>query len=318
LFIKSMGVSLRIAEPADVKVVGGYVALVIIFGTGWAAISVGVHDVTPFVFGTVRAGLSSLVLTGLVIGRRLPWPRDGRTVVAALAASILFYGIGTAVVYWTEQYLPSGLVAVFGSSAAVWTALLAHFLVRGDRMSVLKIVGIGLGLLGIAILSGFRDATLRPHELIALILLTAWPVGIAAAIIIQVRNLGAGSPLTLTAIGSWGVFAFICPLAIVGWSSGQRHWTLPAVMALVYIALFPGALGQALQLWLTRKVRPTTNAFVQVLVPVVALFVGTVGLGESISARTWTGAALVLGVVTLNITAGRQSPATATSTAPTA
>jgi drug/metabolite transporter (DMT)-like permease len=296
-------------------VVGGYIALVLVFGTGWAAISIGVHDVAPFVFGTVRAALSSLVLTGLVIARRLPWPRDPRTVIAALTASILFYGIGTAVVYWSEQYLPSGLVAVFGSSAAIWTAILAHFLLRGDRMSALKIIGIGLGILGIVVLSGLRATTLRPHQLTALVLLTAWPLAIAAAIVVQVRTLPIGSPLTLTAVGSWGVLIVVAPLALTSLSSSQ-HWSTSSEVALVYTAVFPGALGQALQLWLTRKLRPTTNALVQVLVPVVALFVGTLALGESLPIRTWLGAALVLGAVALNIAAGRPRTALLTPRQP--
>lgn len=286
------------------KTVAGYIALVLIFGSGWAAISIGVREVAPFVFGAYRAVLSSLILTGLVLVRRLPWPTDRSTILAAIVSTVLFYGVGTGVVYWSERYLPSGVVSVFGSSAVIWTAVLAHFMVRGDSMTVFKALGLIIGVAGIIVLRGFQTTGLQPEAYVALGLLTLWPVGIAIAIIIQVRALGLGSPLPLIAIGSWGVSVVVVLLALTERAAPQ-HWSATALIALVYLAVFTGALGQLLQLWLTRKIRATTNAFVQVLVPLVALLIGTIGLGEMITPRIWLGVVLVLGAVGLTVAAGR-------------
>ena len=63
-----------------------------------------------------------------------------------------------------------------------------------------------------------------------------------------------------------------------------------------------------LQLWLFRKLRPTTITLIQVIVPAEAILIGAVWLGEPISARMLGGAALVAAAVALNALAGGGTP----------
>ena len=58
--------------------------------------------------------------------------------ILAAIAGIVNTGSSWAIIFWAEQYVPSGLVAVFGAASPIWTAVLAHFLVHGDRLSPLK------------------------------------------------------------------------------------------------------------------------------------------------------------------------------------
>src|SRR6476646_7933163 len=107
-----------------------YVVLVLIWGTTWAAIKVGVASVPPFVFAFDRAVLVSVILTAAALALGLRFPRDRRTLLAAAFAGIVNTGSSWAIIFWSEQYVPSGLVAVFGAAGPIWTAVLAHFLVR--------------------------------------------------------------------------------------------------------------------------------------------------------------------------------------------
>src|SRR2546428_5136104 len=138
----------------SLSVVAGYVLLVLLWGSTWAAIKVGVTAVPPFVFAFERAVVVSLLLTVLSVVLGLRFPRDRRTLAAAAFAGVINTGTSWAVIFWSEQYVPSGLVAVFGAAGPIWTAFLAHFMVHGDRLTPGKIGGLRPGACRIPALAG--------------------------------------------------------------------------------------------------------------------------------------------------------------------
>src|SRR5712692_1745828 len=125
------------------RVLAAYAAVALIWGSTWAAIKVGVAEVPPFVFAFDRAVAVAAILTLVALSFRQPFPRGARELAVVAVVGIINTGGSWAIIFWAEQFVPSGLVAVFGASAPVWTAFLAHFLVKGDRLSALKIAGLG-------------------------------------------------------------------------------------------------------------------------------------------------------------------------------
>jgi drug/metabolite transporter (DMT)-like permease len=285
------------------SVSAGYVLLTVLWGSTWAAIKIGVEAVPPFVFAFERAAAVSIVLVALSIAMRHPFPRDRRVILSAIVVGVVNTGSSWAIIFWSEQYVPSGLVAVFGASTPIWTALLAHFLVHGDRLSTTKVVGLLLGLAGIAVLVGAPDTSGRPEVAIAGLLLAVMPVTWALGAIIQARALREGSPLPLVAMGTCAGATFLLPLAAV--QAGQAAtWTASTALAFGYLVVFGSCVGLVLQMWLTRKLRPTTMTLTQVVLPVQALLIGALLLGENITWRMVAGAILVVVSVALNAVAG--------------
>ena len=285
----------------------GYVVLIALWGSTWAAIKIGVDAVPPFVFAFERAVAVSIVLVGLSLAMRLPFPRDRRVIAAAMIVGIFNTGTSWAIIFWSEQYVPSGLVSVFGASSPIWTALLAHFLVRGDRLSRTKIVGLLLGLVGIAVLVGAPDTSGGPEVLIASVLLALMPVTWAVGTILQARALRQGSPLPLVGIGTCAGSLVLLPLAAA--QAGQpADWNVGAALAFGYLVIFGSCVGLVLQMWLTRRLRPTTIVLAQVVIPAQALLIGALALGENITWRMVAGAALVVVAVALNAIAGGGAP----------
>lgn len=285
------------------SVVAGYLLLVLIWGSTWAAIKVGVSAVPPFIFAVERAIAVSLLLTGISIALGLRFPRDRRTLAAAAFAGVINTGTSWAIIFWAEQYVPSGLVAVFGAAGPVWTAFLAHYFVHGDRLSPLKIGGLLLGVVGIAVLVGAPDPGSRPEAFVATILLAIMPISWAAGTIVQVRVLRVGSPLPLVAVGTWTGALVLLPFAL-SQLGRPATWTLDVVIAFGYLVVFGSCVGLVLQLWLTRRLRPTTMTLSQLLISSQALLVGSLLLGESITWRMLAGAALVALALGLNALAG--------------
>ena len=295
-------------------VVVAYLLLVVIWGSTWAAIKIGIASVPPFVFAFERAIAVALLMTALSMAMGLRFPRDRTTLVAAAITGIVNTGTSWAIIFWSEQYVPSGLVAVFGSAGPIWTAFLAHFFVRGDRLSPLKIGGLLVGVLGIGVLVGAPDAGSRPEAFVATIFLALMPISWAVGTILQVRVLGHGSPLPLVAVGTWSGTVVLLPFALT--EVGQpTSWSLEVALAFAYLVVLGSCVGLVLQLWLTRRLRPTTMTLSQLLISAQALLVGAIALGEAITWRMLAGAGLVALAILVNAVAGgRAGPRGASTT----
>jgi drug/metabolite transporter (DMT)-like permease len=289
------------------RVVVAYVSVALIWGSTWGAIKIGVTDVPPFVFAFARAVAVASILTIIALALRQPFPRGRRTLVIATIVGLINIGLTWAIIFWSEQFVPSGLVAVFGSAAPVWTAVLAHFMVKGDRLSVLKIVGLVLGLGGTILLIGAPDAADGTEGLIATGMLAIMPITWAIAAILQSRFLTKVAPIPTVAVGTWASALLLAPLALVQLPQGA-HWTLASVLAFVWLTLFGTCFAMVVSLWLYRKLRPTTITLIQVVVPAEAILIGTLWLGEPVSIRMLGGAALVVAAVALNAIAGGGTP----------
>jgi len=300
------------------RVVAGYLSVALIWGTTWAAIKIGVNDVPPFVFAFVRTVAVASLLTVVAVALRQPFPRGGRTIAVAVLVGLINLGWSWAIIFWSEQFVPSGLVAVFGAAAPVWTAVLAHFLVKGDRLSALKVLGLVLGLAGTAVLIGSPESTEGMAGLIATALLALMAISWAIAAILQSRFLTRVAPIPAVALGAWASVLLLGPLA-VGQLSAPAHWTSASILALAYLVVVGTCVAMVISLWLYRKLRPTTITLIQVIVPAEAILIGTFWLGEPVTTRMLAGAALVVAAVALNAVAGGGTPAqerlAATSTA---
>jgi drug/metabolite transporter (DMT)-like permease len=289
------------------RVVAAYVSVALIWGSTWAAIKVGITDVPPFVFAFVRALAVAGLLTIIALALRQPFPRGRRTMAIAMVVGLINIGWTWAIIFWAEQFVPSGLVSVFGSAAPVWTAVLAHFMVKGDRLSVLKILGLVLGLGGTVVLIGAPEAADGTNGLVATVLLALMPITWAVAAILQSRFLRTVAPIPTVAVGTWASVVMLAPLALLQLPQGQ-HWTLASVLAFAYLVVFGTCFGMVVSLWLYRKLRPTTITLIQVLVPAEAILIGTLWLGEPVTIRMLAGALLVAAAVALNAIAGGGPP----------
>jgi drug/metabolite transporter (DMT)-like permease len=299
------------------RVILAYVVMVLLWGSTWAAIKIGVAEVPPYLFAFERAIAVAAILTVAVLLLRQSFPRTRAAVVASAIAGLFNIGTSWALIFWAEQFVPSGLVAVFGAMAPVWTAILAHFFVRGDRLSRLKVAALVLGLVGTALLVGAPAPSEGPNALLATVLLAIMPISWAIAAILIARFLSHESPIAVVGIGTWVGAAFLLPFALT--QVGQpQHWTASAVIAFAYLVIGGSCVGLVLNAWLYRKLRPTTVTLSQVLIPTQALLIGAFALGEEFTLRMLAGAALVVSAVALNARAGTGARAAAAAPVATA
>ena len=279
------------------------IAVYIVWGSTYLAIRFVVETMPPFLSAGVRFLISGAIL---VLWQRLrgsPAPTRREWSAATIIGLFLLLG-GNGGLVWAEQIIPSGIASLFIGATPLWMALLDTFRPGGTRLSWLTWAGILTGFGGIALLAnpwrnGLDGLHLDAWGVIALLLAAlSWSIG---SLYSRKASLPS-SPLMSTGMemlaGSLGLFIFG---SLVGeW--GQ--WDLAAItdrslLGLLYLIIFGSLIGFVAYTWLLRNA-PTplvsTYAYVN---PLIAILLGTLLGGETISWRVVLSALIILSSVAI-------------------
>jgi drug/metabolite transporter (DMT)-like permease len=288
-----------VPEPGRGRLLAGFLLLTVIWGTTWAVIRIGLGGVPPFTGVAVRftlAGALLLVLAPL-LGVRLG--RAPRERVLWLANGLLSFCLSYSAVYWSEQYLPSGLAAVLFATYPLFMAALAHFLLPGERLRWGAGLGMALGFAGVAVIFS-DDLTLLGGEVVrraAVVMLVAPLVSAMASV--AVKRWGSGvHPLSLAAVPM--LFAGVVMAGVAFLVERRLPLVLDArsVGAILYLAILGSAVTFTIYYWLLANMKATRLALMSYLIPIVAVAVGALVFDEPLRPRLLAGSALVLaGVV---------------------
>ena len=278
-------------------------ALSVLWGGSFFFAKVALTAVPPLTFVLVRTGLAALALLAVarLLGHRF---RGGASAWRAyFAMGALNNAIPFTLFAWSQTEIASGLAAILNAMTPLFTALLAHVLTRDERLTRARLLGILVGLGGAVVMIGpGLLAGLGRHVLAELAALAA-TVSYAFAGLYG-RRFKAEPPL-LTAAGQLTASAaMMLPLVLLL----DRPWRLAAPeasasAALVGAALLSTALAYILYFRILARAGATNVLLVTFLIPLTALLLGAVVLGERIDPGEIIGMALI--IAGLALTDGR-------------
>ena len=274
-----------------------YVFLLLVLGAIWGSsflfIKIGVRDLSPAPFVEVRL-LSAAPILLVFAASRYGWRaiveawRPG-LVLAILNAVVPFLSIS-----WGEQYVDSGVAAVANSSVPIFVALLAIWFVPTERSTGLRLVGILLGLAGVAVLAGVHPAGWKGAMGTAAVVVGA--IAYAAGNLYAGRRMSVGGPV-LAATSMTLAFVMVLPVALLTLPSSLPGWK--SVGAGVMLGLFGTAVAQILSYRMIRVYGSSRAVLVAYTLPAFALFYGAVFLSEPVSLQKLAGLVLISGGVAL-------------------
>jgi drug/metabolite transporter (DMT)-like permease len=269
--------------------------LTVIWGTTWAAIRIGLGGIPPFTGVSLRFALACLVLLALSPSLGV---RYGRSVTERglwVANAALSFCGSYGVVYWCEQWVPSGLGSVLFATFPLFVAILAHFVLPGERLTTRSLAGILLGFGGVAVIFSEDFALLGGHHVAsaAAVMLSA-PI-LSALSSVAIKRWGSGiHPVSLAAI-PMGISAGVMgAVALAVEHDRPVSFDVTSVGALVYLAVFGSAITFSLYYWLMSHVPATRLSLIAYAVPVVAVAVGAIFLREPVTPRMLLGSLLVV------------------------
>ncbi len=282
------------------RLLGGFLLLTVIWGTTWAAIRIGLGGVPPFTGVALRFALAGLLLLAFAARLRIPLGRSRREVGLWIVNGLLSFCGSYSIVYWAEQYIPSGLAAILFATYPLFVAILAHFMLPGERLSVSSVGGLLLGIVGTAVI--FSDdlrllggASARTAGLVMLLA----PLLAATASVVVKRWGGGIHPVSLAAVPMLFCGVVMAPVAFALERGRPVALDARSLAALLYLAILGSAVTFTIYYWLLAHAAATRVALMSYLLPIVAVAVGWVLFREPLRARVLAGAALVLGGVVL-------------------
>jgi drug/metabolite transporter (DMT)-like permease len=288
-------------------VIAAFAAIYLIWGSTYLGILLAIKTIPPFFMASARFLVAGIILLGWSFwkGEKIPSLRS--TGMIAFSGILLLF-IGNGAVTWVEQYLPSALAAIIVATVPLWFVLLDkrqwHFYFSNKQI----ILGLIIGFAGVVLLFAGKTATdlfSDRMKFISLLVLMGGTIAWTAGSLFSKYRKMEGSTTMKVAIQmiTAGIAFFIAALV----AKEQKHmiieqvnWT--SIAALLYLIIFGSLIGYMAYMWLL-SVRPAslvgTYAYVN---PVVAVFLGWIVAGETISTQQVIGlSVIIIGLVIVNV-----------------
>jgi drug/metabolite transporter (DMT)-like permease len=269
-------------------------ALYVIWGSTYFAIRVALEGIPPL----LMAGSRFIVAGGLLyLAGRATNERPSLAAWRAGAIVGVLLCTANALVTLAEAYVSSNVAAVVVASVPLWSVLVARL--GGDRPRRAEVLGLAVGLAGVALLQAGGELRARPLGAALLVLSTwCWAAGSMWSRKLPMPR-GLLAPGTEMLVGG----ALVLATALL---RGERLAALPGgrpAWAWIYLMLFGSLTGYAAYNFLLRRVRPALATSYAYVNPAVAVALGA-SAGEAIGPRTLGALALILAGVAV-MSAGR-------------
>lgn len=267
-------------------------ALSLLWGCAFYFGQVALAELPPFSIVFLRVAAAAAVLGGLVAASGQKFAVTWSACRAFLTLGVLNCLLPFALLLSAQARIGSGLVSVLAATTPLFTTLVAHYMLRDEKMTRALIVGILLGVGGMMLATAPR-APQSFADLSACLAVLAASLCYALANVLG-RRLENVPPLPL-ATGQLAAASLLAlPIALVV----ERPWTLTSPsfqcwVAIVMLALFSTALGYVLFFRLLAQVGAVNTSLVSLLVPMTALLLAGAILQEPLDWSVFAGAGLI-------------------------
>ncbi|HMR33434.1 MAG TPA: EamA family transporter [Geminicoccaceae bacterium] len=270
-------------------------ALSVLWGGGFFFTGVVVRELPPFAIVTLRVGLAAAAL-GLVIrgmGRRMPCSREAWRAFAVMG--LLSNVVPFCLIVWAQTRIPSALASILNATTPLSTVIVAHFLTSDEKMTGNRLAGVVIGFAGVALMIGPSALVRLDGDVLGQLAVLAATLSYAFAGVFgrRFRRMGIGALETSTGQLTAATLMLL-PLTLLV----DHPWALPMPSpatwaAVLGISLLSTALAFVLYFRILATAGATNAVLVTFLIPVSAILLGTLVLGERLEAEHLAGMACI-------------------------
>ena len=276
----------------------------IIWASAFIAIKVVVPETGPWWLAAFRVGIAFIVLIPYVIWRGWIWPSSNKVWVMVFIMALFNVVLPFFFISWAETRIDAGITALLVGTGPFMALIGSHIFTQDDKITPQKAFAVAMGFAGILVvvggdtLSGLGGSTLLAQMA---------AVGAAFSYTVSgilVRKIDL-PPIRLGFFAFGAGFAQLLVLAFLFEGPPSLAYSTPVVLTLLYLGVFPTALGQLLRLTLIQRVGYAVFALTLNLIPVIGVALGALLLGEVISTRTVIALVLVMAGVWVSQQSGK-------------
>jgi drug/metabolite transporter (DMT)-like permease len=274
-----------------------WVAVCVIWGTTYLGIKICLETIPPFLMGGLRYVTAGGILATILVarGRALPPPSEWGK-YAVLGFFMLFAGNGGVV--WGEQFISSGLTAVFIATSPFWMVGVDAMLPNGPKLHARDWFGLAVGFAGILVLVG-PDVTIggttARNAIVGAISVQLACVGWAIGSAYTKRHVTAQDVLGSAALQMTfgGLFMLIAGTILGEW--GSLSFTARTGWMLAYLTFIGALVAYAAFSYSLKHLDMAIVSLYSYVNPVIAVALGTLVLDEPFHMRMVLAAAIIVG-----------------------
>jgi drug/metabolite transporter (DMT)-like permease len=267
--------------------------LALLWGGSFFFSKIAVGELPPLTVVLCRVALAALALNTLVLATGQHMPADRRLWGAFLVMGLLNNVIPFSLIFWGQTQIASGLAAILNATTPLFTVLVAHVATNDEKLSASRLLGVLIGIVGVAVMIGPGAFAGADGSTLAKIAVLGAALSYAFAAIWGRRF--RGLPPVLTATGQLTASALVmAPIALL--IDRPRFLAFPSrrvVAALVALALLSTAAGYIVYFALLGRAGATNVLLVTLLIPPSALLLGALFLAEAAEPRDLAGLAFI-------------------------
>jgi drug/metabolite transporter (DMT)-like permease len=294
-------------QPKKFAIISAFAALYLIWGSTYLAIRFAIDTIPPLLMAGTRFLLAGLIMYVIARWQGAPKGSFANWRTALIIGGCLLLG-GNGGVTLSEQYVSSGLASVMVATVPIYIALLAWWSGIAPKPTPIVWLGLAGGFAGVAILLGpalHFSPDESSHPGIGMLILLCSSFIWSAGSIYSRKAKSASAPLLLAGQ------QMICGgalLTLAGLLMGEHHLfdasriSLLSIGAFAYLVIIGALVGYTAYIFLLRHCDPAKVATYAYVNPIVAVILGALFAGETLTGRSVLAAGLIIGSVALVIT----------------
>lgn len=291
--------------------VAAFFAVYVFWGSTYLAIKYAIETLPPFLMAGARfAFAGSILFLWARLSKDYEKPRFEHWRTSFIVGTLLLLG-GNGFVVFAQHYIPSSLAALLIATEPLWIVILSWVWLGHSRPNWRVMLGLLLGFVGVWLLISGRASNTeegaQANQLIGIAAVLfasiSWATG-------SIYGLRGATPRSSILAAGMQMLAGSISLTVVGLIRGELSTFDPSAVSsnslfgVAYLIVFGSLVGYTAYSWLLKNARPSMVATYAYVNPVIAVLLGWLIAGESMTAQMLVGAGIIVGSVVL-ITAQR-------------
>ena len=266
--------------------------LSIIWGGSFFFIEVALSEMTPFTIVLFRVGAGAIILVAYVYLSGRQMPRDLSIWAAFFILGLLNNLIPFSLIVWGQMHIDSSMASILNATTPIFSVVLTHFFTSDERLTSNRVLGIIFGWIGVVVLIGWETISGFGLHIIGQLAVLGAALSYAFAAIYG-RRFKDISPVVVSAGMLCGTTLMMIPLTLIFEQPWNLHPAISTWGALAGLAILSTAIAYIIYFKVLATAGATNILLVTFLIPISAIFLGVLLLGERPGLNVFIGMILI-------------------------